>query len=147
MAGRVDGEQFEGAQSQALCVGRLMMGHEGFVLAPVAGRRQADQLRTAAPGERRGQRRVVAVSMGYDHPSNGSARRRQNGFQMARIVGTGIYHGDLSLAQQVSIRSRTCHQTGIAGHDAAHAFSQGDGFAGSKLRSGVQSDASYICNH
>jgi hypothetical protein len=60
---------------------------------------------------------------------------------MARIVGTGIYHGDLSLAQQVSIRSRTCHQTGIAGHDAAHAFGQGDGFAGSKLRSGVQSDA------
>ena len=62
------------------------------------------------------------------------AGRGQDGLQVSRIVGSGIEHRDLALAQQVGVGSGPGHQACIAGHDAAHARRQRDALAGSELR-------------
>jgi len=81
------------------------MRHKGLVLAPVAGRRQSDDLRTALPGKLR--RSAVSGRDEYGSPlSSESGRPRlPEWIPSGGIVGSGIDHGNLTLAQQVSTRS------------------------------------------
>ena len=88
---------------------------------------------------------MIAVRMGDKDPTNRCARGLENDIQMTRIMRPRIDDRHLAFAQQIGIGAWSGHHPCIARHNAANAWGQGDTFAGSELRSGLQT-AAMICH-
>ena len=77
--------------------------------------------------ERRGERRVIPVRVSREDPADRAAGSGEDAAQVVRLVGPGIEHRDLGIAEQVGVRPGSGHESGVAGDDAPYTGRHDDG--------------------